>query len=227
MLKQSRKECGDMAEKKTLEQEECTTLLLNEYVEQRDDLTEQQKRLLLSLAQKYQKDNKTLLKLFLALKKEKTIAIGSEYKYRVAEGLCTFQFEGEEVVFRLDILQSIIANLTDLTEDILPLGSIVSLKMEYCEKLLQNHKMEKIWVVVTKRFLENTEESYYTYGGSIYPIGNFNREETLQFTPALIESVIHRGYEDGQEEAFVYLMKKELVIDKKQKSAGLAIKEGE
>lgn len=221
----NRKGCDDMAEKKRLEQEECTTLLLNEFMEQREDLTELQKGLLLSLAQKYQKDNKTLLKLFLALKKGKTIAIGSEYKYRLADGICTFQFEGEEVVFRLDTIQSIIANLTDLTEDILPLGSIVSLKMEYCEKLLQNQKMEKIWVVITKRFLVNTEDSYYTYGGSLYPIGNFNREETLQFTPSLIESVIHRGYEDGQEKAFVYLMKKELVVDKKQKSAGLAIKE--
>ena len=56
----------------------------------------------------------------------------------------------------------------------------------------------------------------------VYPLGIAGSGNVLSFTPAMIEKVIYRGYEDELEEVFLYQMKMELIINQRRKSMGFA-----
>lgn len=96
----------------------------------------------------------------------------------------------------------------------LPLGTLVKLKKEFFHKICDVSKLDCFRVVITHRFIREGEDSYYTYGGVVYPVANFNGNEILKFTPSLIEKILHKGYQDEQDEVYSYLMKKELVLEK-------------
>ncbi|MBU3102327.1 DUF4176 domain-containing protein [Clostridium sp. DSM 17811] len=51
-------------------------------------------------------------------------------------------------------------------------------------------------------------KKYFQYAGVVYPLGMVDAGKAIQFTSELIEKVVHVGYSDEQEEAYVYLLKK-------------------
>ncbi len=80
--------------------------------------------------------------------------------------------------------------------------------------------------VIVQRYVgESPEGFYYPYAATLYPTGIPGSRKLIQFTPALIDRVISRGYSDEQEEAYVYLMKQELLLERKLHSMAFATKE--
>jgi len=77
-------------------------------------------------------------------------------------------------------------------EKYLPLGSIV---------LLENG-VKKIMIYGRKQSAVKTNETY-DYVACLYPEGNINDEFTYLFNHSDIREVIHTGYSDEDEKAFI------------------------
>ena len=123
-----------------------------------------------------------------------------------------------------DGLQKVLAHVIDIMEPIHPLGTVVTLQKQYLEKIFNTSKIEEVRVVIVQRFI-TIEDTYFTYAGVVYPVGNLGHKEYINFTSDLIESVIQTGYTDIQEETFVFMVKKELLIDGQLVSIGYATEE--
>lgn len=216
-----------MKKQKGRSKAEYTKLLLTDYFDRETRLRDQQKQFLYSITRRYKDNHQGLFELYLAIHNKK-----EEFFDKEANVACTyqdkqyiFQNKGKEIIFEYRLIKDVLGKLVDLTEDILPLGTLVQLKKEFFSEICDIKKVQKIWVVITYRYLKMNDESFYTYGGIVYPVANFNKEEILKFTPALIEKVIYRGFSDVQEDAYVYLMKQELIIENGKKSAGINMEE--
>ena len=104
-----------------------------------------------------------------------------------------------------DIVQKMIL----ITEKILPLGSVVEIDVRKLE--LETEKpVSSIKAVIVDRFMKKeTEKQYVPYCGIIYPVGASKKQ--LFFTEQAIHTVIHYGYTDRQEDAYVALIKREII----------------
>ena len=96
-----------------------------------------------------------------------------------------------------------------ITEKILPLGSVVEIDVRKLE--LETEKpVSSIKAVIVDRFMKKeTEKQYVPYCGIIYPFGDSKKQ--LFFTEQAIHTVIHYGYTDRQEDAYVALIKREII----------------
>ncbi|MBQ3018134.1 MAG: DUF4176 domain-containing protein [Clostridia bacterium] len=74
----------------------------------------------------------------------------------------------------------------------LPIGSVVILK-----------DAEKKIMIYGRRQRRITDEVEYDYIACLYPEGNINEEYMYLFNHEDIETVVHRGFSDAEEEAFV------------------------
>ena len=111
-------------------------------------------------------------------------------------------------------------------ERYLPLGSVVGLKKEEFSNILDSTAIESLKVVITQRLASLDETPvYFNYGGIIYPFGVFKEARSVYFTPELIDEVIHPGYSDDADHAFVTAMKLELLFRRKYVPYGFASKE--
>jgi len=105
----------------------------------------------------------------------------------------------------------------------LPLGSVVDLKKSAYAKTPRINEIDELRMVIAYRFLGREEDShYFPYAGVVYPTGMLGQKEVLYFTRPLIENVVREGYHDEKEDAYVYLMKQELVVEKGKNSFGYA-----
>ncbi len=146
-------------------------------------------------------------------------------------------FSKEDDIYKLTIkdysisliysqIKEIITGLIDILDDILPLGTVVKLKKEYLHKFINNNEIEEAEVVIVNRFIfKNGINAYFPYAGVVYPIGFVGNSNAIQFSSALIDEVVHRGYSDEKDEVYTYLLKNELILDKKMRSFGFASKE--
>jgi len=126
-----------------------------------------------------------------------------------------YHFKDPVINFSKEQLVSYLAILIDVYDEIVPLGSVVDLKKEYLKDSLPVDKIENVRIVITHRFLHNPQEKFYfPYAGVVYPLGSFGNERVLHFTSPFIERVVHRGFSDEQDEAFVLAMKRELLGDR-------------
>ena len=103
-----------------------------------------------------------------------------------------------------DIVQKMIL----ITEKILPLGVV---EVDIRELKLETEKpVSSIKAVIVDRFMKKeTEKQYVPYCGIIYPFGDSKKQ--LFFTEQAIHTVIHYGYTDRQEDAYVALIKREII----------------
>ena len=70
--------------------------------------------------------------------------------------------------------------------------------------------VSSIKAVIVDRFMKKeTEKQYVPYCGIIYPFGDSKKQ--LFFTEQAIHTVIHYGYTDRQEDAYVALIKREII----------------
>ena len=78
---------------------------------------------------------------------------------------------------------------------------------------------------VVDLFFAAGESGYYQYAAVVYPVGMAGEDRNFCFSSALIERVVHRGYADEVEDAFVYQLKHQLIVEQGRKSMGFANEE--
>lgn len=128
------------------------------------------------------------------------------------------------IFLKAEEMKRLISDMITLFEDILPLGSVVDLKKDKLFDGIDISNIENFRVVITKRFLGVKEGCFYPYGAVVYPVG-LAGGKMISFTPALIDRVIHVGYSDEIDEAFVFKMKHLLIVEQKRKSVGFATRQ--
>lgn len=141
-------------------------------------------------------------------------------------GNCGIQTKKGQLILDNDSFRKIIAAFIDVYEDIYPLGTVVDLKKKYFKNILPVDEVEHIRVVINYRFIPCSENMYIPYMGNVYPIGNAGVQTNgLHFSPKAIEKVVHMGYIDEEEIAFLFQRKFELILENNMHSSGFATKE--
>ncbi|MFQ8920862.1 MAG: DUF4176 domain-containing protein [Clostridium paraputrificum] len=126
----------------------------------------------------------------------------------------------------IEKFKRLIVSMIDLFEVIYPLGTVVNLKTEYLNQLTNNNEIEEATFVITSRYVYTDDvKTYFQYGGIPYPVGDLGLNKVFYFTSDLIREVLTLGYTDDREEAYIYMMKKELLLDGDYISIGYAPKE--
>ena len=208
---------------------ELTKSLLREYMKNNQVLQKEQAGFLYEIAADSIPDNTTLTQLYIAIRNQSEPFSDNtgRLQYKTKDGTATLTYKNVKCSFEETMLLNTISDLIELTEHILPLGSLVQLRKELFAGAVDISRLDTIRVVITHRFVRENEETYYTYGGVVYPVANFNGKEILKFTPSLIEKTLHKGYQDEQEDAYIYLMKQELILEKNIHMAGFREQEVE
>ena len=196
--------------------------LFTEYLQKKNVATEKQE-ILLEIGTVFQWEYKEIFLLYLSCFCKKNYA--KENK----KILCQIGLEEDvlvcaekKVIFQHNELLKLLAVCCDLVEKILPLGTVVELKKEFLTEIPGVENINQIRLVITNRFLVNDERTFHTYAGVIYPISNFNGKEVMCFSENLINKVVFQGFSDEQEDAYVTLMKYELLIEQEKISAGFS-----
>ena len=108
----------------------------------------------------------------------------------------------------------LIANTLDITEKVLPQGSIVTLKSEFMQNLGDPIAISKLKFIVIDRYIKsNSEKYFFDYSIISYPVGAFGNDISMKITPNLIKNVLHEGYTSDEEKLYVELQKDELLIE--------------
>ena len=121
-------------------------------------------------------------------------------------------FNNEKLELSLENKKMIVSTLIDLSYDVLTLWSVVTLKNEE----LKDKEGNDLKIIITKRFLSNEKSGFYfTYSGTLYPIGSFDEEDKLlHFTTESIKEVLYKGFTDDVELSYVLAVKNEIILNK-------------
>ena len=209
---------------------ELTKSLLRDYMKNNQVLQKDQAGFLYEVAADSIQNNTNLTQLYIAIRNQSDTFSDNagRLQYKMKDGTVILTYKNVQQKFEeAMLLMNTISDLIELTEHILPLGSLVQLRKELFAGAIDISRLDNIRVVITHRFVREDEETYYTYGGVVYPVANFNGKEILKFTPSLIEKTLHKGYKDEQEDAYIYLMKQELILEKDIHMAGFREQEVE
>ncbi|RDU22596.1 DUF4176 domain-containing protein [Anaerosacchariphilus polymeriproducens] len=151
------------------------------------------------------------------------------------------QYKEERMLYTQEELSEILKGMLCILEEILPLGSVVKLKEDFLmdsflhvkqqndqqnAERLEKAMKEGLEFVITRRFIETPDQgTYFEYAGVPYPVGQDMQNIILYFTPRMIEEVLHTGYWEEKEKAFVYLIKEELILERGECSIGFLLSE--
>lgn len=123
-------------------------------------------------------------------------------------------------------IKEIIVGLIDILEEVYPLGTTLELKKEFLKNISLKKEVKNVQVVIINRFIaSNDAKSFFHYSGVLYPLGLVGDKSIIHFTHALVDKVLSKGHSDENENAYLYLMKKELIINKKMHSFGFSTEE--
>ena len=101
----------------------------------------------------------------------------------------------------------------------------MELSEDFSKSLKLKNQTYKVKVVIIERFSSTADkEAYFPYVGTVYPVGTLGYGRCIQFTSSLIDSVVHAGYQDDMDNAYILLMKKELILDNEAVSFGFLSK---
>lgn len=135
--------------------------------------------------------------------------------------ICTLKTNYGQLELHSDDFRRTIAALVDIYEEVYPLGSVVELRKEVFKEVLPIDQIEDLFVVITYRFVPYTENSYIQYVGSLYPVGNLGViKSDLHFTHKTVKNVLYKGYSDEKELAYLYEIKKSLIVEDNYHSTG-------
>lgn len=214
-------------EREVVNKLEMKRQLWKEMLTNRNRLTEQERNILYQEGLKYEQNVSFLYALNECLVEEGRF-LEDEENGTVYERERDKHFlisDKQEIEFSYREIKDLVASMIDIFEDILPLGSVVALKKDYMNQVPQIQEVEEVRIVITHRYLFQEDSRYYfPYAGVVYPTGMLGRKEVLNFTSALIEKVVHRGFSDEQEEGYHYLMKRELILERSMHSFAFADK---
>lgn len=202
--------------------------LWREYMETTPYIQETDRDIMGQIAGCYVEDPRFLFRVYEALVEQERFLEDEENEVRYERDGMEYilSINDETCVFGEDSFRHVLVSMLDLLDNTLPLGSVVDLKKEAYRGKANMEGISHIRMVITHRFLGREEDShYFPYAGVVYPTGMLGRQEVLYFTSPLVEKVVKEGYRDEEEDAYVYLMKQELVIEKGKSSFGYATKE--
>lgn len=211
-------------QKDKINRKELTTKLVSDFLIQREYLdSEMRKNLIDYSLEIYNKDLKELYDINRRIVENKESYEGNSISYVNQKGKYLFIVDGSIIELQLAEIKEIVRGLIDILEDTLPLGSVVKLKDEYIKKAFNNTDIKDAEFVIVNRFVfENDAKIFMPYSGIVYPVGFGGDAKAFHFTSSLIDKVIHRGYFDDKEEAYIYLVKNELIVEKNMHSFGFA-----
>lgn len=192
-----------------MDQQEMDTRLLNGWIKEQEELDSQQKQQMLEWLLSFQGKLEELYEYYRTLPEDGD-ADHTEQGIKLPSGKW----------------KQFLPQIIGILQPILPLGSVVDLKKDRLEEQLPAAgKMEQVRIVITHRFLSYTRYGYFTYAGMVYPMGTLRGNEMIHFNPMMIASVVHRGYEDLQESAWVLHRKQDQILNKKRHSYEFASQE--
>lgn len=182
---------------KKINSEQVATAMLIKWIDKMFFLSGEEKGLLLKISFLLIKDRETLFELYDEIFQE-------EEHY--------LSFNDEKLKLSLENKKMIVSTLIDFADEILPLGSIVTLKNEE----LKDKEGNDLRIIITKRFLSNEKSGFYfTYSGTLYPIGSFEEEDKLlHFTSESIKEVIYKGFSDYVDVSYTLAVKNELILNR-------------
>lgn len=202
--------------------------LWKEFMEQTDHISSRDQETMGKIAGIYLDDTAFLFKVYEAFIENDRFLEDEEkgVRYERDGEEYILSHEGKECIFDKVHFKKVLTGMLDLLEDTLPLGTVVDLRKDAYKDVTDLQNVDHIRMVITYRFLGEEKDAYYfPYAGVVYPTGMLGRKEVLYFTRPLVERVVKEGYRDEKEDAYVYLMKKELVVEKGRNSYGYATKE--
>ena len=197
-----------------------TKALIEACISQSQDFKEYNLGELIDIAEKLYGYTKELTDVYIAAHEDATLE-NCSLAFQQTEG--KYKFPDSNLYFDKREFLIFLSIIIDVFEEILPLGSVVDLKKERLKGTLPIDEIENVRIVITHRFLHNPKDKFYfPYAGVVYPVGSMGQERTLHFTSPFIERVVHKGYSDEQDEAFVQMMKHELLCNRQVQSFSFA-----
>lgn len=164
----------------------------------------------------YMKETHLIQRLYYAYKKQfSSLDLHHQQEvisYERENVTCFITFSNKTIEFPEATFAKLLPHVIEITKEILPLGTVIELNPAYFQSTEQSDAPTKI--VITERFVApKGYNSYFPYGGIVYPIGEIKKDAKIHFTDPLIKKIVHRGYQDEAENAFIYLMKEEFIVD--------------
>lgn len=202
-------------------QHEYQMKLFKEFIRTKEFIPETDYELLEEIAIKYQDNTTALSKLYNDFIDENPLAKTEDLAlhYKKIEDSFILAYQSETTGYSKEDFKIFLMGMISLLNDMLPLGSVVTLKN-------RNENSTPLKVVITYRFLAQKEDiHYFPYGGVVYPVGMLGNDNILYFTESMIDKIVLNGYQDEQEDDFVYLMKKEMLVERQMVSFGYSTKE--
>ena len=110
--------------------------------------------------------------------------------------------------------RKIITTFIEIYEPIYPMGTVVELKKEAFKGLVSLEEKDRLLAVIAHRYVPINENRYIPYVGIRYPFGATKElNNGLHFTSAAVKKIIHNGYTDEQEIAYIFNLKKKAIIE--------------
>lgn len=168
-----------------------------------------------------QKDLSLIENILIKLRNETKFEVKNYKIWCFDEDNLNVEYEQKKYTLSILIFNELCANIINLFEDVLPVGSVVELKLN---TNLQSD--QKAYFIVVKRFqfIENCSV-YIPYEFQPYPVGPIDDKKKFYGSNELIKEVIFTGYFDINDYLYVNLMRSELIFNKKSFSMNYAPKE--
>jgi len=163
-------------------------------------------------------------------KKEPIKDANTDIWYKYENGQHTLKVGSNEPrTYDFDLIEIILSKIISTLEPILPLGTVVKLKKERIKKIvkyineineeksvserkLTEEELDDIELIIEKRFVKiNIEGKYAEYAANIYPISTIEKIPQFIFSNDDIEEILYKGYVNEKEEAYVTLIKSQLI----------------
>lgn len=126
------------------------------------------------------------------------------------EEVYIFQIQTRSYTVSKDQFHRYIQAYEAVYEDILPLGTCVSLRLDVVQSLYPSlETLSSAKVIITQRFMMS-DTTYFPYAGVVYPIGNLG-ENRIYFTKEMIETIHDRGFSDMSEDMYIFEVKQYLI----------------
>lgn len=181
------------------------------------DISIEKQKILAGMGLKLGREIEILYQLYFALEKQMSVEETEVSLNWKSEKSCLVM-EGGTVELENEKMQALFEVMIEIFEDILPIGSVITFKKEMLEEFEASDVIADARFVIVDRYLRKRgTECYIPYCGVPYPFGSLADSKKIYFTPLAVHEVLHRGYEDELEEAYVCTMKSQ-IIEQKLKS---------
>lgn len=217
-------------------QEIMNDRLIEKWMDLHSNLTETQKSILLHL-KKDLRDNWDVLKnsgmideLSFFYDMNKMIILGGG-QLSVEECGITFECINNVILLtttygniemNADDFKNIVGAFIDIYQELYPIGTVVDLDKKYFRKIYDIDEIDNIRVVISHRFVPYNKNIFIPYMGMHYPFGPLGVEnDGVHFTPRVIKNVVHMGYRDEKETAYLFKIKEKLIVENNMKSSAM------